>query len=252
MDMSKVLSTMKERFCLPSTGWAVMSLPSTPIRTNSRSSTKACSWAARGIVPGGRCLTFNTNGDLVSRRRHRLRFTTYQQPQLCPLKGWCWWWSLQGELDGRTPNWGRRGWAGWGSSCCVCPSASFVWPQQAADMKMNVPVVHVITSLFEQLLTKHSPVERWSWPSHSRASSAARPVPAWTFWCRSEPECNWLWWLKSGSRMILTSLWHSAAETAVSGNTYRQKSHLSKENLLTTDAEKKKQRLKIVCYIRGK
>lgn len=51
MDRSRFGSREKARFCLPTRAWAVMYLPSTPIRTYSRSSTIMDSWEANGKVP---------------------------------------------------------------------------------------------------------------------------------------------------------------------------------------------------------
>lgn len=51
MDKSKFGSTENVRFCLPTRGCAVTYLPSTPIKTYSKSSTITDSWEANGKVP---------------------------------------------------------------------------------------------------------------------------------------------------------------------------------------------------------
>lgn len=52
-DISRLGSTRKVRLSRPTRGCAVMYLPSTPIKTYSKSSTTADSWAANGNVPDG-------------------------------------------------------------------------------------------------------------------------------------------------------------------------------------------------------
>jgi len=61
-----------------------------------------------------------------------------------------------------------------------------------------------------------SPAARWSWPSCCRASSAARPAPAWTSWCWSEADCSCSLRWPPRWRTTPTSLWHSAAATGAS------------------------------------